>query len=87
VRRRPAWPRGLSAREVEVLRLLARGASSRDVARRLVIAEPTVAAHVRHIYDKIGVGTRAGATLFAIQHGLLDTVPDDAGPAESQGEK
>ena len=71
VRRRRAWPAGLSLREVEVLRLLARGHSNRDVARRLVIAEPTVAAHVRHIYDKIGVTTRAGATLFAMRHALL----------------
>lgn len=78
VRRRRAWPAGLSAREVEVLRLLVRGRSNREVARALVIAEPTVAAHVRHIYDKIGVASRAGAALFAMQHGLLDP----RGPAE-----
>jgi DNA-binding CsgD family transcriptional regulator len=73
VRRRREWPAGLSPREVEVLRLLARGLSNRDVARRLVISEPTVAAHARHIYNKIGVTTRAAATLFAMQNALFDT--------------
>ncbi len=65
------WPAGLSQREVEVLRLAARGLSRREVGRELYIAEKTVAAHIEHIYDKIGVSTRAGATLFAMQHGLL----------------
>jgi HD-GYP domain-containing protein (c-di-GMP phosphodiesterase class II) len=73
VRRRRAWPAGLSAREVEVLRLVARGRSNRDIARLLVVAEPTVAHHVQHIYAKIGATTRAGATLYAMQHALLDT--------------
>jgi len=73
VRRQREWPAGLSAREVEVLQLIARGISNREVARRLVISDTTVAAHVRHIYDKIGVTTRAGAALFAMQHALFDT--------------
>jgi putative nucleotidyltransferase with HDIG domain len=72
VRRRREWPAGLSSREVEVLRLLARGLSNRAVAHQLVLSEATVAAHIRHVYDKIGVTTRAAATLFAMQHGLLD---------------
>lgn len=67
----PQLPAGLSAREVEVLRLLARGASNREMARTLVIAEKTVGHHVQHIYNKIGVSTRAAATLFAVQHDLL----------------
>jgi DNA-binding NarL/FixJ family response regulator len=65
-------PAGLSAREVEVLRLIARGHSNREMARMLVIAEKTVSAHLQHIYDKIGVSTRAAATLFAAQHDLLE---------------
>lgn len=70
--RRRGWPAGLSAREVEVLRLLARGLSNRQMARALVVSEPTVAHHVQHIYRKIGVSTRAAATLFAMQRGLLE---------------
>jgi HD-GYP domain-containing protein (c-di-GMP phosphodiesterase class II) len=72
--RRPETVGGLSAREVEVLRLLARGLTKREVAQTLVIAPKTADAHVQHIYAKLGVSTRAGATLFAMQHGLLDTV-------------
>lgn len=72
VRRRRQWPRGLTPREVEVLRLIARGQSNREVAGRLHIAEKTVGNHVEHIYAKIGSSTRAEASLFAVQHGLLD---------------
>jgi len=64
-------PAGLTQREVEVLRLLARGLSNRAIAERLVISPKTVANHVEHIYAKIGVSTRAAAGLFAMQHGLL----------------
>jgi DNA-binding NarL/FixJ family response regulator len=78
VRTRREWPRGLTAREVEVLGLIARGQSNRDVARRLHVAEKTVGNHVEHIYVKIGSSTRAEASLFAMKHGLLDV----AGPAE-----
>ena len=72
VRRRREWPAKLTVREVEVLRLISRGLSNRDMARTLSIAEPTVAHHVQHIYRKVGVSTRAAATLFAMQHDLLD---------------
>lgn len=68
-------PAGLSAREVEVLRLIARGHSNREMARILVIAEKTVSHHVQHIYNKLGVSTRAAATLFAAQHDLLEDLP------------
>jgi HD-GYP domain-containing protein (c-di-GMP phosphodiesterase class II) len=78
VRRRREWPAKLTMREVEVLKLITRGLSNREMARILSIAEPTVAHHVQHIYRKIGVPTRAAATLFAMQHDLLDT----AGAAE-----
>ena len=68
---RRVWPAGLSDREVEALRLIARGATYRETARAMVISERTVEHHVRHIYDKIGVSTRAAATYFAMTHDLL----------------
>jgi HD-GYP domain-containing protein (c-di-GMP phosphodiesterase class II) len=68
---RRAWPGGLTAREVEVLRLLARGHSNRDIAQALVVTPKTAMNHVEHIYAKIGVSSRAAATLYATQHGLL----------------
>lgn len=64
-------PAGLTEREVEVLGLIGRGASKRETADRLHISPATVDHHVRHIYDKIGVTTRAGAAIFAMQHRLL----------------
>jgi HD-GYP domain-containing protein (c-di-GMP phosphodiesterase class II)/DNA-binding CsgD family transcriptional regulator len=64
-------PAGLSAREVEVLRLIAQGRTSRQIARALVISEKTAGHHVEHIYAKIGVRTRVGAALFAMEHDLL----------------
>lgn len=70
-RPRNASPKGLSEREMEVLRLIARGATYRDVARELVISPRTAAHHVQHIYDKIGVSTRAAAAMFAMEHRLL----------------
>jgi HD-GYP domain-containing protein (c-di-GMP phosphodiesterase class II) len=64
------WPGGLTDREVEVLRLLAAGRSKRDIARELFISSSTAHTHVVHIYEKIGATTRAGAALFAMEHGL-----------------
>ena len=69
---RREWPAGLSEREIEVLRLVARGLSNREMAKRLSIAEKTVGHHIQHIYNKVGVSTRAAATLFALQHDLMD---------------
>lgn len=69
-RRRPG-PAGLTAREVAVLALLARGLTNKEIAARLVISRKTVANHVEHIYSKIGVSTRTAAALFATKHGLL----------------
>ncbi len=69
--RRQAWPAGLSDREVEVLRLVARGKSDREIGRALVISDVTVHHHVRHIYDKTGISSRAGAALFAMEHDLI----------------
>jgi DNA-binding CsgD family transcriptional regulator len=54
-----------------VLRLASRGLSRREMSAALIISERTVAHHLQHIYDKIGVSTRAAATLFALQHDLL----------------
>ncbi len=68
---RRAWPDELTAREVEVLGLLARGQSNRQVATRLTVTPKTVANHVEHLYTKIGVSSRAAATLYAMQHGLV----------------
>ena len=72
-RRRPrrAWPGGLSDREVEVLRLLARGMTMKTISERLFISVSTVHAHVAHLYEKSGVTTRAGAAVFAMENDLL----------------
>lgn len=67
-----AWPAGLSDREVEVLRLLARGRSERQIAEALFISPATVHTHISHIYEKAEVTTRASAALFAMEHGLLE---------------
>jgi DNA-binding CsgD family transcriptional regulator len=69
---RRAWPRGLTDWEVKVLRLVARGRTARQVATELVISLPTANHHIEHIYGKVGVSSRAGAALFAVEHGLLD---------------
>jgi HD-GYP domain-containing protein (c-di-GMP phosphodiesterase class II) len=69
--RTAAWPAGLSDREVEVLRMLCRGGTNKKVGALLNISPKTVGHHVSHIYDKIGASTRAGATLFAVEHDLL----------------
>jgi HD-GYP domain-containing protein (c-di-GMP phosphodiesterase class II)/DNA-binding CsgD family transcriptional regulator len=68
---RREWPSGLTEREVEVLRLICRGGTKKQVAALLGISAHTVDHHVRHVYDKAGVHTRAGATLFALEHDLL----------------
>ncbi len=70
--RHPQWPAGLTDREVEVLRLDAKGLSRLQIGARLFIPEGTVRSHLEHIYGKIGVSTRATAVLFAMEHGLLE---------------
>lgn len=72
-RRRP-WPAELTAREVEILVLVARGHPNRAIAAQLHVTEKTVGNHIEHIYSKLGCSTRAGAALFAMQHGLLADV-------------
>ena len=63
---------GLTRREVEVLRLLARGQSLKQIAEQLVISPSTAHTHAAHVYQKAGISTRAGAALFAMEHGLLN---------------
>jgi HD-GYP domain-containing protein (c-di-GMP phosphodiesterase class II) len=75
-RRRREGPGGLTRREVEVLRLVARGLKSRDIADRLVISRKTVDHHISHIYSKIGASNRVAASLYATEHGLLGPDPD-----------
>jgi HD-GYP domain-containing protein (c-di-GMP phosphodiesterase class II) len=81
VRRRRERPAGLTAREVEVLKLLVRGLSNKEIAQRLVISRSTASKHIEHIYEKLKVSSRAAASLLAVQHGLL---PEDA-PTEPSG--
>jgi len=73
---RGGGPDGLSEREVEVLDHLARGRSNKDIGRRLFISPRTVQEHVRHIYAKTGVSSRAGAALYATQRGLVGRFAD-----------
>jgi DNA-binding CsgD family transcriptional regulator len=73
-RRRPDAVAGLTARELEVLRLLARGLSTKQIAVQLRISRKTASNHLEHVYTKIGVGNRALASLYAARHGLVDLV-------------
>ena len=68
-----ALPNGLSKREADVVCLMARGLSNKEIASALFISPKTVEHHVGHVYDKIGARTRASAALFAAQHGLVPT--------------
>jgi HD-GYP domain-containing protein (c-di-GMP phosphodiesterase class II) len=78
VARRREGPAGLTPREVEVLRLLARGLSNKEIAQRLSISPKTVGNHADHIYAKIDAQSRAAAAYFAMQQGLL---PEEEFPA------
>jgi DNA-binding CsgD family transcriptional regulator len=71
VGRRREWPAGLTTREVDVLRLVARGLSSKQIAAELVITPKTARNHIEHIYTKIDASSRVAAGLFATEHGLL----------------
>ncbi len=76
-RPRSAWPAELSDREVEVLRLTARGLTNSQIGERLFVSPRTVQHHLASIYDKTGHRTRAGAAVFAIEHGLLPGEPGE----------
>jgi DNA-binding CsgD family transcriptional regulator len=69
--RAPAWPAGLTGREVEVLRLIAAGRSNRAIAETLFISPNTVLRHVSNIFAKTGVANRAEAAAYATRHGLV----------------
>jgi DNA-binding CsgD family transcriptional regulator len=78
---RPRYPGGLTAREEEVLSLLAGGRTNREIAAHLVISLPTVERHIANIYHKIEARNRAEATAYAISHGLVQ--PHDS-PGKSE---
>nr|WP_094289788.1 HD domain-containing phosphohydrolase [Mycobacterium lehmannii] len=69
--RRQPRPDGLTSREVEVLRMVAQGASNKAIAATLVLSEKTVRNHVEHVYAKIDVSNRIGASMYALEHGLV----------------
>ena len=68
------YPGGLTDREVEVLRLVSRGLTNKEVAQKLEISARTVGHHLAHAYEKIGVTTRAGAAMFAMKNGIVGAV-------------
>jgi HD-GYP domain-containing protein (c-di-GMP phosphodiesterase class II) len=72
--KRRTGPAGLTSREIEVLALIVRGASTRQVAQRLAITPKTAETHIERIYAKTGASNRAMATLFAVQNGLLNSL-------------
>jgi len=79
---RPSYPDNLSEREVEVLRLVARGQSNQQIADELVLSVKTVARHMSNIFDKIGVDRRSAATAYAFERGLAgQTAPQPVAPA------
>ncbi len=69
-RRSALGPAGLTRRESQILALLARGQTNRQIGQSLGVAQKTVGNHIQHIYSKAGVGTRAAAARFALEHGL-----------------
>ena len=66
----PKYPDGLTAREVEVLRLLAGGMTDLQIAEKLVLSPRTVHAHLSSVYSKLGISSRSAATRYAIEHHL-----------------
>ena len=62
---------GLTGREIGVLQRLVRGGTTKEIANEIGLSPKTVDNHIQSIYGKIGVKTRGGATLFALEHGLL----------------
>lgn len=68
---RVARPSGLTEREVDVLRLLARGLTNKEIASELDISTKTAGHHVQHIFEKLGVTTRAAAAMCAMQKGFV----------------
>ena len=69
-RRHTHGPTGLTRREAQILALVARGQTNRQIGRSLGVAQKTVGNHIQHIYSKAGVRTRAAAARFALERGL-----------------
>ena len=65
------YPAGLSAREIEILCLVAKGLTNAEIANELILSTKTVAAHLTHIFNKTKSENRAAATVFAMRHGLI----------------
>ena len=61
----------MTAREVEILGLLAEGLGNKEMARRLLVSEATVKSHLTHVYAKLGVDSRAGAVAKAIEQRII----------------
>jgi HD-GYP domain-containing protein (c-di-GMP phosphodiesterase class II) len=80
VRRRPSLPAGLTPREAEILVLVARGLSNKEIAARLSVSASTVGSHVEHVYAKVGTSTRGAAAMYAMGHGLV--APPAAGDTD-----
>jgi DNA-binding NarL/FixJ family response regulator len=73
VQGRSTLPGGLTEREAEVLRLVAGGRSNREIAALLFLSEKTVARHLSNIFTKLGISSRAAATAYAFEHGLVSS--------------
>ena len=73
LRKAPSLPDGLTAREAEILRLVAQGMTNREIAGRLFIAERTAEGHVERIRNKLGVRSRTEVATWAVAHGLGST--------------
>jgi HD-GYP domain-containing protein (c-di-GMP phosphodiesterase class II) len=73
-RARGGYPGGLTNREIEVLRLVSRGLTNKQVAQKLDMSSRSVGQHLAHAYEKIGVTTRAGAAMFAMKNGIVGAV-------------
>jgi DNA-binding NarL/FixJ family response regulator len=77
-RRGPSTERGkneLSPREIEVVQLLARGLSNRQIGQQLVLAEKTIKNHVSNVFAKLHCSTRSQAAVYAVRHGLANGIP------------
>jgi DNA-binding NarL/FixJ family response regulator len=70
---RHAIPAGLTRREVDVLRLIAEGRATREIAEQLFISSKTADNHIQHIYTKLAVTNRAAATRWAVEHEIVDS--------------
>ncbi|HEY2297163.1 MAG TPA: HD domain-containing phosphohydrolase [Jatrophihabitans sp.] len=82
--RRPASSSGLTPREIEVLQLLVRGLTNKQIATRLTLSGRTVGTHIEHIYAKAGVNTRGAAAMYAMRSGLVDASTPFGQPGEAK---